>query len=95
MLILIGILVIGIVVGSLPKLPEAVYTWSEWILNIGLFGLLFFMGVRLGSYPDMMRQLKSIGLEAFVFAVCSLVGSVIVVWVIERLMFHGEGQNER
>ncbi len=83
---LVIVLLAGMVVGTLPKLPSFVYNCSDRMLNIGLFGLLFFMGVRLGISPNVVGQIKSIGIKAFLFALCTLLGSVLVVWAVERIL---------
>ncbi len=86
MVLLLSFLLLGILVGAFPGTPQRFYNFSTKILNIGLFGLLFFMGVRLGTYPNILKQVKIIGSVAFLFACFTLVGSVVVVWIIEKIL---------
>ncbi|SFM43789.1 LysO family transporter [Thermodesulforhabdus norvegica] len=86
MLYLFIAVLVGIFLGLLPSMPEGFYRAGQKILNFGLFILLFFMGVRLGSYPDVVGQLGLIGIRAALFALVTLVGSVLVVWMIERFI---------
>ncbi len=86
MLSLVIVLLAGVIIGAFPRLPDFVYNFSDRMLHAGLFGLLFFMGVKLGISPDIVGQIKTIGVRAFLFAVCTLIGSVLVVWGMERFL---------
>jgi uncharacterized membrane protein YbjE (DUF340 family) len=44
-----------------------------------MFGLLFVIGINYGSNSNIWNNLASIGFKSLIFAVCSMVGSILVV----------------
>lgn len=51
---------------------------------IGLLLLLFSMGISIGANNDVVSNLNSIGLQAFVFALLTTLGSIICVFIVSR-----------
>lgn len=54
--------------------------------------LLFLLGVEVGANPEIIRNLKSLGVEAFVLAVAGTLGSVVLAWALWR---YAERSGER
>ena len=46
--------------------------------------LLFLLGVEVGANPEIIRNLKSLGVEAFVLAVAGTLGSAVLAWALWR-----------
>ena len=43
--------------------------------------LIFAMGVSLGSQPDFIEKISSIGLQSLVLALCGIAFSTLLVWL--------------
>ncbi|MDD6032832.1 MAG: LysO family transporter [Oscillospiraceae bacterium] len=46
--------------------------------------LIFAMGVSLGSQPDFIEKISSIGLQSLVLALCGIALSTLLVWLFTR-----------
>ncbi len=54
--------------------------------------LLFLLGVEVGANPEIIRNLKSLGVEAFVLAVAGTLGSAVLACALWR---YAERSGER
>ena len=54
--------------------------------------LLFLLGVEVGANPEIIRNLKSLGVEAFVLAVAGTLGCAVLAWALWR---YAERSGER
>lgn len=79
----------GVIIGALLQSRR----WQKAVdgaITAGVALILFFMGVSLGSGPDLLRDLAQVGLPAAVMALCTVGGSVLVVWLLSRLFSRKE-----
>lgn len=96
MLTVILIMTTGIIIGyffrSRKKIIKAINKSTLWIILV----LLFFMGVSVGSNHVVMDNLDTIGLRGVQLALATILGSVIMAWLVYQLFFKKEGVgNER
>ncbi len=76
-LILFPILGAGLWIGHKSK-PEAGWLkWSRRLGVLGLFTLIFVLGLKIGSSPQVMGNLKSIGFKGATFATLTTLGSAL------------------
>ena len=54
--------------------------------------VMFLIWVLLGANPEIIRNLKSLGVEAFVLAVAGTLGSAVLAWALWR---YAERSGER
>ncbi|OPY24923.1 MAG: hypothetical protein A4E26_00096 [Methanobacterium sp. PtaU1.Bin097] len=83
-LILFPILGAGLWIGHKAN-PDA--TWvkgSRWLGLIGLFALIFVLGLKIGSSPKVMGNLKSIGFKGLTFALLTTLGSALGGYAVMR-----------
>ena len=76
-------LLIGIVIGW-KWFPEK---FNKLNINIQLLAtlvLIFSMGVALGSRPNFIREVASMGIRSLVFAVLAIAGSIAVVYPLTK-----------
>ena len=76
-------LLIGIVIGW-KWFPEK---WNKLNIKIQLAAtllLIFSMGVSLGSRPNFVHEIANMGFKSFVFAVLTIVGSILVVYPLTK-----------
>lgn len=82
MLIVFGVLIGGIIFGvflrkvNLKFLPKAIMI-IIWIL-------LFILGIEVGSNPEVVRNLGTLGVRAFLITLAALAGSILcgyLLWI--------------
>lgn len=86
MLIVIGLMFLGVLLGYRFRERE----WKNlqgWISG-AIFLLLFLLGITVGANGDIMDNLESIGLEAFVITSAAVTGSVFCAWIVYKFFFH-------
>ncbi|ACL19450.1 uncharacterized membrane protein YbjE (DUF340 family) [Desulfitobacterium sp. LBE] len=84
MWVLFVCLIAGAFVGWFRLLPKAVLNQAGRGMMIGVLILLLTMGLRIGVDQDTLSQLGNFGLQAFLFAVAAIIGSVVAVLLLER-----------
>jgi uncharacterized membrane protein YbjE (DUF340 family) len=80
-------LVLGIIVGWINILPKFIVNHTNEMTMIGLVVLLFTMGLSIGSNAEILNNLNTLGIKAFLLAFGSIVGSVILAWSLEKRFF--------
>ncbi len=65
----------GIILGLF--LPESFGVVNDYLLDIGLCALLFFVGIDLGRSNDIVSQIKNLGLKALLIPLAIAVGSIL------------------
>ena len=88
------IMLIGVLIG-IRLFPEKYNFVNLRLQTICTAGLIFSMGVSLGSQPDFLDQLSTIGLQSLVLAVSSIVFSTVIVWLLTRRWTQQEGNHEQ
>ncbi|MHB1652822.1 MAG: LysO family transporter [Desulfitobacteriaceae bacterium] len=81
-------LLIGVALGWRGWSPQKILSSSQMV-TLGVFFLLLTMGVKIGSDREILRQLGFYGLQAFLFALLTVVASLVLVGVFERLFVRG------
>lgn len=83
---------IGIFIGYRGFVSPQAVKWNSRLQNVWLLLLIFFMGITIGMNGDIINQLPELGGRAFLFAVASIVGSVLVVYILSSLFFKKEDE---
>jgi len=81
MILFAGALIAGFVLAQFVKFNEKQKTVMDRIGEQSLLLLLLSMGLSLGSNPDLLAALPSLGMQSFLLAVGILVGSVGLTWL--------------
>lgn len=92
MFTVILIMLSGILVGRLLRSHRIVFL--PRIIMALIWILLFLLGVEVGSDSEIIRNMKTLGVEAFVIAVAGALGSAFSAWVLWRYV-EREAENER
>lgn len=77
-------LILGAIVGYFIKLSDKGTKINGKFQQIGVIFLLFSMGVSIGADKDIIRNLPVIGLKSFLFAAGTIVGSIIIVYILSE-----------
>ena len=77
---------IGYLTGNriLPK--DKNYKWVPKVQMAAVAILIFTMGARIGADKDIIAGIGSIGLTSFVLTVFSIMGSVLMVFILRKLL---------
>ncbi len=84
-------LIIGFIIGYSNLIPKKYLSLTHWITTGGLIVLLVSMGASLSSNPTVLEQINQLGVRAFLLACSSVIGSVLLVWFLERKLFKQKG----
>ncbi|MBN2796580.1 MAG: LysO family transporter [Clostridia bacterium] len=83
---IIIVLIVGMVIGANLKPKDSVKKAISKLQFIGVMILLFAMGAGLGLNEDLLKNLKSMGLEAFTFAVLTSALSIFFVYMASKFI---------
>lgn len=83
-------LIVGILIGSSLNMTERMKDINGKLQHFGVLLLLFVMGAAIGLDHDLLTQFQSLGFKAALFACFTTLFSVLVVYVISRLLLKGE-----
>jgi len=81
---IIVFLIAGIIVGNRLNLGAKGKHINEKIQFVGLLLLLFSMGISIGANEEVVKNLNDIGFQALIFAICTTLGSIILVYIVSK-----------
>lgn len=84
------IMALGAVVGFF-LFPDKKLKWCERIQFICIYLLIFSMGIILGSRENFIEELMVLGANSFIFAVVSIIFSVILVFFLTKKFLYKKG----
>lgn len=87
-------LVCGFIIGYLDIIPKHLQKYIQWFITGGLMILLISMGAGISSNREILSKLSQLGFKALVLAIASVVGSILLVWVLEKYLFSTEKGDE-
>lgn len=83
---LIALFSVGILIGA-TIFPIRWLKIGSVLQTAGIALLLFSMGVSMGGSPTFLQDIKDAGLQALVYAVFAIAGSVFLVWLFSCFAF--------
>ncbi|MFI3285699.1 MAG: LysO family transporter [Rikenellaceae bacterium] len=86
MFTIISIIVVGALLGMLIRSPKAPAFFAK-LLNIIVYVLLTAMGIVVGGNKDIVNNLSTIGLKAFIITAGAVLGSMSFAYIIYRCFF--------
>ncbi|GAB6888228.1 hypothetical protein JCM13304A_17270 [Desulfothermus okinawensis JCM 13304] len=81
---LILFFIVGIIFGVFLKKHNALIRICQRLCELSVFLLLFILGFLMGSNPSIMKNLFSMGYDALIISVFSIIGSILLILPIER-----------
>lgn len=72
---------LGIVIGLSIRWTGKMTFYNGKFQVVGLSALLFLMGVSIGSNPDVVSNLRLIGLKSLSFSVLTVLFSVLFIYI--------------
>ena len=86
LLLYIGMLALGILVGSRRSVRSRTLPWLGRLQFVALIVLIAILGVEIGADDKVISSLGEIGLSALVITVFALAGSLLAVTLVRRLL---------
>ncbi|NLI93843.1 MAG: lysine exporter LysO family protein [Peptococcaceae bacterium] len=86
MAILIGCIALGVFFGWNRLLPQKILAMSGKIITLAIMFLLITMGLRIGLDKETLGNLGQYGLQAFCFALMTILFSLGTVSLLERVL---------
>jgi len=80
-------LITGIFIGIILNEKSYLLKISNYISNISLLILIVAMGMNLGNDKKIIENLTSIGFQAVIFAIMSIIFSILVLKLFNRILF--------
>ncbi|MFI3316832.1 MAG: LysO family transporter [Rikenellaceae bacterium] len=88
----LAIIIVGVLIGTQIRSVKAPGILSK-LLNGIIYLLLLVMGIVVGGNEEIVSNLSTIGLRAFLITMGAVIGSAIFAAIIYRYIFKGkEGQ---
>ncbi len=84
-IMVIGLFAAGIPLGYLIKGQTAVLKISERLISWVILALLFFLGISVGSNPQVVRNFSELGWQAFCLSSGAILGSLVLAWLATKL----------
>lgn len=86
LILYLGITVVGYGIGAkLRSLKEKLY-WTGKVQTVAMVLLIVFMGMRMGSNQEIINNISTIGVSAFLMTVAVLAGSIGAIFVTRKLL---------
>lgn len=86
MWLIFACLIGGVALGASGRLPEPWLKHTEKLTMLTLFIMLTALGAQVGANAELIANLPVLGWRAFLIAIMAVVGSVSVLWLIERYL---------
>lgn len=83
-------LLAGLLIGKLMAKQTAIQPYFSKVTLCAVIGLLFIMGVQIGSNPEVLASLPTLGGKALVLALVTAAGSVLCSLPLARSLHKGE-----
>ncbi len=87
MLTVIIIMTAGMVLGYFLRSRKKILRTSNKLTLWVIFILLFFMGISVGGNNQVMLNLDTIGIRGLQLALVTVIGSVLLSWVVYQFAF--------
>ena len=86
MIVMLSGVLIGYILRNIRAIPALVSKINIYII----FLLVFVMGLSVGSTPQVIQGLGTLGLLGIAISVVSIAGSVFLSWIVYRHLFKKE-----
>ncbi|HEY8364778.1 MAG TPA: LysO family transporter [Haloplasmataceae bacterium] len=79
-------LCLGIIIGAKIKLSEKSKKILDILTNIGIFTLLFVMGISIGINKEIISDIEKVGIVALIYTLLTVIFSVLIVYLFSFLL---------
>lgn len=75
MFVVIALMLVGIFIGY--SLRNKKMIWIGHIITVLIWFLLLILGVEVGANKDVINNISTLGIEAFIIAIAAVLGSIV------------------
>ena len=94
MITVLILMFLGMVIGHFIKNKEKVVKINDKLILYAIFLLLFFLGILVGNNDQIMNNLGSIGIHAFIISIFAILGSIILAYFVGRTFFNKKNESK-
>ena len=87
-------LALGFIIGYKKFFSAKVLKINGKLQTVWLILLIFSMGISIGSNDEIISDIPILGLKAFLFAVATVIGSVVIVYLFSKFLDNKEEEKE-
>ena len=88
-------LLVGAFIGYFNLLPPSITPLTNKFTTAGIVFLLFLMGGQIGSDKEIIAGLGQMGVQAVLYALAAIIGSVFTVKILEVVLLSPPKKTER
>ena len=90
MWIIIILMVIGVLLGLMLTKINYFNRFTEKTTSYIIYFLLFFMGLSVGTNPEIMNNIQELGFQALIITIFSILGSISLAWLVFKIFLKNE-----
>lgn len=89
MFTIIGLMLFGILTGFL--LRKYNLSGCGKIITLLIWGLLFLLGIEVGSNKQIIESIATLGIKAFILTIAAVLGSCFTAYILWYLLYKRKG----
>lgn len=86
LILYLGVTFIGFVIGSKVRSHRDRFSWTSRVQMVALIILVMVMGMRMGSNEEVIANLSTIGISAFLMTAVIMACSILAIWLARQVM---------
>lgn len=90
MTLVLLIMIAGIITGVLIHRKPMLIKVNDQLISVAIYILLFLLGVSVGLNKTIIRNIGTLGFQAFIITIGAVSGSVLACWLIYKAFFQGK-----
>ncbi len=94
MITVLAIMTVGIIIGFFIHNKTKLIKINDKLTSWAIYLLLFLLGISVGLNDKIINNIHSIGLQAIVITIGSLLGSLICAYITYKLFFMPEKKDK-
>ena len=94
MLMIFGLLIAGMLLGFLLRSKKRIIEYAGKLTNWTIYLLLLLLGISVGSNEKIINNISTIGINAIILALGSVIGSVAISYIVYLFCFK-KRENEK
>ncbi len=86
LILYLGVTFVGFILGSKVRSHKEKFSWTARVQMVALIVLVLTMGMRMGSNEEVIANLSTIGISAFLMTVVIIACSILAIWLARQAM---------
>ena len=86
LILYLGVTFVGFILGSKVRSHKEKFSWTARVQMVALIVLVLTMGMRMGSNEEVIANLSTIGISAFLMTVVIMACSILAIWLARQAM---------